>query len=383
MYTYSNKIRNEIIMKIVEVKSKNGINFMILDSNNEPIIDAVRYLKYLDSVKKSRNTKKTYAYALKKFFIYLEYKEIKHRDVSFDDFDDFVRWMRAPFEYENVLPYNQKESKSSAKTINLTITVVSNFYDYLYRSKKLEVNFYDFLNTKGKHHKKYKSFMHHVNKDYGTLKNILKVKEPKRKLEVLTKAEIKILLEAANNIRDEFLIQLLYETGLRIGEVLSLRIGDIKFDFRKGHQIVLKNRNNSNDSYLKTGERKIFISQSLIDLYDDYVYEIIDDLSICSDYLFVKLKGKNVGEAMHYNDISSLFKRLKYKTSINVHPHLFRHTHATIFYNETKDIKQVQERLGHSNIQTTINLYVHPTEEDIRDDWDKVKHQFQVFNKGE
>lgn len=52
------------------------------------------------------------------------------------------------------------------------------------------------------------------------------------------------------------------------------------------------------------------------------------------------------------------------------------------FYNETKDIKQVQERLGHSNIQTTINLYVHPTEEDIREDWNKVKHQFQVFNKG-
>ena len=51
------------------------------------------------------------------------------------------------------------------------------------------------------------------------------------------------------------------------------------------------------------------------------------------------------------------------------------------FYNETKDIKQVQERLGH--IQTTINLYVHPTEEDIREDWNKVKHQFQVFNKGE
>ena len=58
-------------MKIVEVKSKNGINFMILDGNNEPIVDVVRYLKYLDSGKKSLNTKKTYAYALKKFFIYL------------------------------------------------------------------------------------------------------------------------------------------------------------------------------------------------------------------------------------------------------------------------------------------------------------------------
>ena len=50
VYTYTIKIRNEIIMKIVEVKSKNGINFMILDGNNEPIVDAVRYLKYLDSV---------------------------------------------------------------------------------------------------------------------------------------------------------------------------------------------------------------------------------------------------------------------------------------------------------------------------------------------
>lgn len=140
---------------------------------------------------------------------------------------------------------------------------------------------------------------------------------------MLTNVEVKKLLGAANNIRDKFLIQLLYETGLRIGEVLSLRIDDIKFDFRKGHQIVLKNRFNSNGTYLKTGERKIFISQSLIDLYDDYVYEIIDELSICSDYLFVKIKGRNVGEAMHYSDIYSLFKRLKHKTSINVHPIYF------------------------------------------------------------
>ena len=276
MYTYTIKFRNEIIMKIVEVKSKNGINFMILDNNNEPIVDAVRYLKYLDSVKKSLNTKKTYAYALKKFFIYLEIKEIRYKEVNFDNFVDFIRWMKTPFEYENVLSYNQKQTSISPKTINLTITVVSNFYDYLYRSKKLDVNFYDFLHTESKYSKKYKSFMHHVNKDYGMLKNILKVKEPKKKLEVLTSVEVKELLGAANNIRDKFLIQLLYETGLRIGEVLSLRIGDIKFDFRKGHQIVLKNRFNDNG-----------------------------------------------------------------------------------------------------------NLYVHPTEEDIREDWNKVKHQFQVFNKGE
>ena len=81
---------------------------------------------------------------------------------------------------------------------------------------------------------------------------------------------------------------------------------------------------------------------------------------------------------MNYSDIYSLFKRLKHKTSINVHPHLF-HTHATVFI--MKLIKQVQERLGHSNIQTTINLYVHPTEEDIRED--NSKASISSFNKGE
>ncbi len=73
------------------------------------------------------------------------------------------------------------------------------------------------------------------------------------------------------------------------------------------------------------------------------MYEIIDELSICSDYLFVKIKGRNVGEAMHYSDIYSLFKRLKHKTSINVHPHLFRHTHATVFYNETRILNKFKK----------------------------------------
>jgi site-specific recombinase XerD len=49
-----------------------------------------------------------------------------------------------------------------------------------------------------------------------------------------------------------------------------------------------------------------------------------------------------------------------------------------MFYLETKDIKQVQERLGHSQIQTTINLYLHPSEEDIRKDWEKAQPVFQL-----
>ena len=62
---------------------------------------------------------------------------------------------------------------------------------------------------------------------------------------------------------------------------------------------------------------------------------------------------------------------------------MLRHTHATIYYQETKDIKQVQERLGHAQIQTTMNLYLHPSDEDIRKDWEKHNMHLKSMKKAE
>ena len=47
-----------------------------------------------------------------------------------------------------------------------------------------------------------------------------------------------------------------------------------------------------------------------------------------------------------------------------------------MYYQETKDIKVVQERLGHSQIQTTMNLYLHPSDEDLRKEWEKAQDAF-------
>ena len=138
-----------------------------------------------------------------------------------------------------------------------------------------------------------------------------------------------------------------------------------------------------NGAKLKTGEREIFVSQHLMDLYDDYLYEIIDELDIETNFVFIKLRGRNMGRPMNYSDVESLFKRLRKKTKIDIHPHLLRHTHATIYYQETKDIKQVQERLGHAQIQTTMNLYLHPSDEDIRKDWEKHNMHLKSMKKAE
>ena len=373
-------------MKVQEVKlDNNQRRYLLLNDNGLPIIPVAKYLKYIDNSEKSFNTQKTYAYSLKLYFEYLKEINIDYRNVNINILSNFVGWLRNPYESDKVVNIKPTKAKRTEKTVNLTITVVTNFYDYLYRTEEISNDMVDKLMkqvfTGG--HKHYKGFLHHVNKDKPSSKNILKIKEPRRKVKVLTKEEMQKVYDATTNIRDEFLIKLLYETGLRIGEALSLFIEDIKFDHNKGHRIKLVDRGElSNGAMLKTGEREIHISQELIDLFDDYAYDILDELEIDTNFVFVKLRGKNKGQPLEYQDVSDLFKRLKKKTGIDVHAHLLRHTHATIYYQTTKDIKQVQERLGHSQIQTTMNMYLHPSDEDIRSNWEIAQPSFKITKGG-
>ncbi|EOO34388.1 MULTISPECIES: tyrosine-type recombinase/integrase [Bacillus cereus group] len=371
-------------MRVQEVILEESKKYMLVDERGIPIVPVVKYLKYLDSTGKSRNTQKTYCFALKQYFVYLRETEKDYKDIKLEDLADFVGWLRHPYTSLNVTSFSPVKSKKTEKTVNLTVTVVTNFYDYLYRNEELAKDMNEKLMrqiyTGGR--TRYKSFLHHINKNKPSIRNVLKVKEPRKKLQVLTKEQVQQTFTATTNIRDAFLIQLLFETGLRIGEALSLFLEDFIFDHRNGHRIRLMDRGElENGAKLKTGEREIFVSQHLMDLYDDYLYEIIDELDIKTNFVFVKLCGRNVGRPMNYSDVESLFKRLRKKTKINIHPHLLRHTHATIYYQETKDIKQVQERLGHAQIQTTMNLYLHPSEEDIRKDWEKAQDAFKIDEK--
>ncbi|MCM3032941.1 MULTISPECIES: tyrosine-type recombinase/integrase [Bacillaceae] len=356
--------------------------YMLIDQHGCPVLPVMKYLKYLDITEKSSNTQKTYCYALKHYFVFLHDNNKDYKAVCLDDLVEFIGWLRNPYQNIKVSPIQPKKSKKTEKTINLTITVILNFYDYLYRNNTISSNMVDpaFKQVFSGGRNKFKDFLFHVNKGKPVNRNILKLKEPKQRLSVLVKDEVLQLIEATKNIRDKLLIQLLFETGLRIGEVLSLFLEDFVFDHIKGHRIRLVDRGElENGAKLKTGEREIYVSQELMDLYDDYLYEVLDELELHSNFVFIKIRGASVGKPMNYQDVSSLFKRLRKKTGIfKIHPHLLRHTHATMFYKQTNDLKQVQERLGHAHIQTTANLYLHPSEDEIRENWEKAKSSFII-----
>ena len=371
-------------MYVQEVKVKDQRKYLLVDSKGIPITPVVKYLKYLDQTGKSHNTLRTYCYGLKHYFTFLEETGKDYKQITLQGMAEFVAWLQNPYRNSKVIVASPTTTKLTAKTVNLTITVVTNFYDYLYRNDELPTDVADKLMKQiyVGNGKRYKGFLHHITKGNPVTKNLLKVKEPKKKLKTLTKEQVKQLVEATSNIRDEFLLNLLFETGLRIGEVLSLHIADFKRDYRIGYHIQLVDRGElENGAKLKTNERKIEISPDLMNLYDDYLYEVLDELETDTNFLFVKLKGANKGEPLEYTDVQSLFKRLKKKTGIDAHAHLLRHTHASIYYQMTKDVKLVQERLGHAQIQTTMDIYVHQTDEEIRAKWEKAQHAFQLDRK--
>lgn len=251
-------------MRVQEVLiDDNNKRYILLNQVGFPVMPVMKYIKYLDKTGKSPNTQKTYCYSLKHFFTYLEEKEKDYKFIRLEDLVDFVGWLRSPYQSSNVTPLQQEKAKRTEKTINLTITVIANFYDYLYRNEEVQNDIMEKLMKKvfTGGYSRYKSFLHHVNKDKPSIRNILKLKESRKKVDTLTKEQVQQVLEATTNIRDRFLIQLLFETGLRIGEALALFMEDFVFDHGKGHRIRLVDRGElENGAMLKTGEREIYVS---------------------------------------------------------------------------------------------------------------------------
>jgi len=121
-------------------------------------------------------------------------------------------------------------------------------------------------------------------------------------------------------------------------------------------------------------ERFIDIPSGLCKLIDDY---LLFHRPNCSDtnHLFVVGKGKNTGIPLSYDTVYKMFKYYEKKAGIKLSPHVLRHTHATSLIKAGWDASFVQKRLGHSQVQTTINTYIHLSDEDIKGAYEKYEQR--------
>lgn len=333
--------------------------WLVIDDNFLPIQPIQSFLTYLDNIERSPNTIRAYAYHLRLFWEFISLKKLDWLAIKLSEMAEFIHWLRNP-EITRTIPIAPLTSKRAESSVNTILASVAAFYDYHYRLGAIpNISFYrDFNPLYGK----YKKFLYGIGKTKASKRNILNLKVSKRIPSIVTPEQVKQLIDACEHIRDKFLVSLLYETGMRIGQVLGLRHEDIH---SRDCVIYVVARENANGACSKTKHPySIDVSANLMRLYSSYLIDEVQDY--ISDYVFVNLWRNPVGSPMTTSNVQDLFRRLGKKTGTSIHPHIFRHTHATELLRSGWDCSYIQKRLGHSSIQTTINTYIHLSNDDLK-----------------
>ncbi|MFV8261495.1 site-specific integrase [Aerococcus viridans] len=196
----------------------------------------------------------------------------------------------------------------------------------------------------------------------------------------LTKEELKqfmIYLEEENKTQNTCLFRLLAFTGMRKGEVLALHWSDINFVnkdlYVKKTLAKVNNKHVFQPPKTRESQRWIDIDNQTISKllqwkeeqklqYEEYGFSVASDKEqpIFSTYHTRLNKMKYMRVSTPNDKLEAFFKR--HSDFHKIHVHGFRHTHASLLFESGATLKEVQTRLGHSDIKTTMDIYTHITQ---------------------
>ncbi len=169
---------------------------------------------------------------------------------------------------------------------------------------------------------------------------------------ILNEHEIELLLNQPSDstpigIRDKAMIELLYATGVRVSELVHLRISDV--DLSVGY-IKVKGKG-SKERFVPIGEKAVSVLKEYINKARSKF-----DKKKGSPYLFLNNRGKPFSRQGFWKMLKSYAKKAGIKKRIT--PHIIRHSFATHLLKNGADLRSVQMMLGHSDISTT-QIYTH------------------------
>lgn len=272
------------------------------------------YLEYLSLRKKySKNTVLSYKEDIDFFLEFLSKNKIDILSVDYNCIRKFFEYMES--------------FKFSKNTISRKLSAIRSFYKYLARCEYISYN--PFTLTKGpKKDKLLPKFLY-----YNELEDLF------------NSCDMKTLY----GVRDRLILEMLYATGIRVGELENIKISDIDLY----------------DNSIKVMGKG---SKERIVYFGDYAREVLDKyLSLREDscpYLFInKNKKRLTSRGVRY-----ILDKIITKTSldIKISPHMIRHSFATHLLNEGCDLLSVQELLGHESLRAT-QVYTHVTNDRLKD----------------
>ena len=283
--------------------------------------DIARYGAYLAEEKHaSQNTLSSYLRDITQFAEYLQGDDL--RAVDSDRIQDYINWMRG-------------RGKSAASATRFLASVKS---------------FYNFLMAKG-------------DITENPAKGVTAAKVERKYPEILTSKEVELFLEQpqcvdAKGFRDHAMLELLYATGIRVTELISLDLENLNLAAGVIHCIS------------KGKERVIPLYHTAIKALQDYVRTIRPQLIADSSEkaLFVNMNG----ERMSRQGFWKIIKYYQEKAGIekDITPHTLRHSFAVHLLENGADLRSIQEMLGHADISST-QIYTHVVKKQLKDVYQK------------
>lgn len=281
--------------------------------------------KFLEKLKYEYNysdlTINGYDYEITKFLDYLNNNHLDYKKINIDMIRNYLKYLDS-------LKYKKN-------SISKNLSSLRSYYKFLTEEKVI-------LNN--------------------PFKNISNPKKDKKLPDFLNYEEINKLFDSADTttplgLRNRCILELLYDTGIRVSELVNLKINDIEFD-KKIINILGKGKK----------ERIVYYGDYLQEVLGKYINDSRKYLlnNKLSEYLILNNNGSKITTRGVEYIIDKMVNEAAIKHKIS--PHVLRHTFATHMLNGGADIKSIQQLLGHESLSTT-GIYTHITNDVLRQEY--------------
>jgi site-specific recombinase XerD len=359
------------------------LSWTVLGIDHHPVGPAEEFLEYLRVQRVSPNTVKSYARALALWWQYLQAFGLVWDTVTLQDAGGFLAWLRTG-DGPRVVSIDRRAARFSESTIAVRLQAVVSCYRYhQFNGVELGRDLIRLVHGRGG---SYKPMLEHVARRGGRSQAVIRVRRPGRAVPpVLTPGQIERICDACatwdaqarewrGQLRDRLLWALLEETGMRLGEALGLQHRDWHVGCGSTAFVEVVSRDHPHGVRVKGGGyRRLHVSAELDRLYGEYVWQLCDagadraggDLDKAC--VFVNLSREPRFAPWRPESVYDLVGRLRRELAGQVPagwtPHWFRHSHATALLLAGVPVHVVSRRLGHADVQTTLNVYGHVTED--------------------
>lgn len=278
------------------------------------------FIEYLKNRQVSKNTLLSYERDINQLVEYFKNLDKKMFEATEEDLQKYIIYLTTM-------------GKSSA-TISRNVASIKAFYRYLVKNKLVEENIAN---------------------------NISAPKVEKKELSILSVSEVERLLEQPSSKdlkgqRDKAMLELLYATGIRVTELVSLVITDVNVN--AGHIKVKK----------KNKERVIPVSNTALKYLKEYI-ENVRPLLIKTEEepsLFINTNGQKMTRQGFWKILKQYKDEAKIEKELT--PHTIRHSFAVHMLQNGAELKSVQELLGHTDVASTM-MYTHVADLKLRDEY--------------